>query len=302
MARPTFEFVPTGPSRSFIYKIDRDIWPVYHFHPEIDILLVLKNHGEYISGDRIGRLEPGTLIMNGPNIPHALHPRETDEEDWSRPSLVVLQFSAESLGEELLARAEMNAVRQFLEEASRGFEFFGKTRRDAESILLEMEKQDEFERLLSVWRLLQRLARDPEDREPMASSAYAPSLREASIDRIDRVIRHLQKHKAESIELAAVADLAGMSPKSFSRFFKQYTGKTLIRYVNELRVGEACKRLLETREPVTEIAYEVGFNNLSNFNRRFRELKGMSPREFRAGSDMESRDPRTPLPASREPV
>ena len=79
MARPKLEYVPTGESRALIYKIDRDLWPVYHYHPEIDIILILKNHGEFISGDYIGRMEPGTLIMNGPNIPHALHAVEEDE-------------------------------------------------------------------------------------------------------------------------------------------------------------------------------------------------------------------------------
>ncbi|MEM9282777.1 MAG: hypothetical protein AAGA96_13195, partial [Verrucomicrobiota bacterium] len=74
MARPQLEFIPTGPSQALIFKIDRDIWPVYHYHPEFDILLSLKDHaGEFVSGDHIGRLREGTLFMNGPNIPHALH-------------------------------------------------------------------------------------------------------------------------------------------------------------------------------------------------------------------------------------
>ncbi len=74
MARPLLEVIPHGPTQAFVFKIDQDIWPVYHYHPEYDILLSLKDHaGEFLSGDHIGRLTRGTLIMNGPNIPHALH-------------------------------------------------------------------------------------------------------------------------------------------------------------------------------------------------------------------------------------
>jgi hypothetical protein len=79
--RPQLEYIPTSGRRSFVFKIDRDVWPVYHFHPELDLLLVLKNTGTYISGDFIGRMEPGSLFLNGPNVPHALHPAEADEAD-----------------------------------------------------------------------------------------------------------------------------------------------------------------------------------------------------------------------------
>ena len=72
-----------------------------------------------------------------------------------------------------------------------------------------------------------------------------------------------------------------MSPSAFSRYFKRVMGKTFSRFVNELRIGQACRALLETDRPIAEIAYDCGFNNLSNFNRRFRELRGVSPRQFR---------------------
>jgi len=296
MTRPQFEHVPTGASQSFIYKIDRDLWPVYHYHPEFDLLLALKDHGEFVSGDHIGRLEAGTLFMNGPNIPHAVHSQGADENDWSRPSLAVLQFSPESLGRELLEKAELANVREFLEAAKRGFEFHGETRRIAGEMMLEMREQSEFERLLGVVRLLDFLAQSDE-RTPLASPAYSPSLREADIDRIDEVIRYVQGRKTEKLALDEVARVAGMAPKTLCRFFKQNTGRTLMRYVSELRIGEACKLLLETDRSVTDIAFACGYNNLSNFNRQFRRLKDMAPREFRRRSRLDRDKQAAPLPA-----
>ena len=298
MPQPKLEVVPTGESRALIYKIDRDLWPVYHYHPEIDILLILKNHGEFISGDYIGRLEPGTLIMNGPNIPHALHATEANEHEWSRPAVAVIQFSRESLGEDLLAKIELQEIHRFLEEARFGFEFFGATRLAARDIILGMADLSELERIIEFLKLLRLLA-NSSDRQRMASPAYSPSLRDRDITRIDTVIRYLQVHKCDPVTLEQIAALVHMSPKSFCRFFKTNTGKTLIQYVNELRIGEACKKLMETDQAIIEISFDVGFNNLSNFNRRFRALKKRSPREFREQARQNPDFQKTPLPAKK---
>jgi AraC-like DNA-binding protein len=273
--------------------------PVYHYHPEFDILLSLKDHrGRYLSGDHIGTLEQGTLFMNGPNIPHALHSGKPDEEDWTRPSLAVIQFSEMSLGREFLDRHELKPVRDFLREARCGFEFFGETRSRAAELMLAMGDLGELERLIQLLKLL-RLMAESDEKRVLASPAYSPSLRERDISRLDRVIRHLHAEMARPIRLDEVAKVAGLAPKSFCRFFRANTGKTLVEYVNALRVGESCRLLLETGVPVTEIAYRVGFNNLSNFNRRFRELKGLSPREFRARTSIDGRRQFDPLPEAR---
>lgn len=287
MARPQLEVIPTGPSQAFVFKIDQDIWPVYHYHPEYDILLSLKDHaGEYLSGDHIGRLARGTLFMNGPNIPHVLHSGKPDDADPLRPSLAVIQFSRESLGEELLRKQEMQPVREFLEAAERGFEFHGATARSAAEMILAMEGQTPFERFLQLLRLLKHFAAS-EEKRPLASPAFSPSLKARDISRLDGVLGWLRRHKTETVTLDQAAAVAKMSPKSFCRFFKANTGKTLVEYVNELRIGEACRQLLETDLPVSEIALECGFNNLSNFNRRFRELKGSTPREYRRQNPIE---------------
>lgn len=297
MAQPQFEYIPTTERRSFVFKIDRDLWPVYHFHPEIDILLVLKNTGEFISGDHIGRMEPGTLFMNGPNVPHGLQPAEPDEGSWDRPALAVLQFSEATLGQQLLERDEMAAIRQLLTDASRGFEFHGQTRERAAEQILAMRDQDDLERFASFLLVLRTLANSTE-RTPLASAGYRPSLRQSQIDRVDRVVRFLQQHKTEQLTLKQVASVASLTPQAFCRFFKASVGKTFVSYLNELRIGEACRLLIETDLPVTEIALESGFPNLSNFNRRFREQKAMAPRDFRARSNVEAGLQAQPLPAA----
>ncbi len=300
MARPQLEFISTGPSKALIFKIDRDIWPVYHYHPEFDILLSLKDHaGEFISGDHVGQLRKGTLFMNGPNIPHAVHSGRDDEKDWARPSLAVIQFSRASLGEELLSKMEMQAIREFLDEAKLGFEFSGATASAAAELILEMEHQNPLERFTQLLRLLQFFA-ESNERQTLASPAYSPSLNEKNISRLDEVLTFLQHSKTETITLERVASVAKMSPKSFCRFFKSNTGKTFIQYLHELRIGEACRLLLEDDRPVSDVAFDCGFHNLSNFNRRFRALKGTTPKQFRKRYRITSSEQMTPPPRSVE--
>ena len=100
-------------------------------------------------------------------------------------------------------------------------------------------------------------------------------------ERINRCQSYVFEHLSEPIQLEDVASHMGMSPSAFSRYFKKVMGKTFSRFVNELRVGRACRLLLETDQPIAAVAFDCGFNNLSNFNRRFRELQGVNPRAFR---------------------
>jgi len=298
MAGPKLEYVPTSTNRSFVFKLDRDIWPVYHFHPEFDILLVLKNTGHFVSGDHLGPMEAGTLIMNGPNIPHALHPVEKDDQNWERPALAVLHFSADTLGEQWLQREEMKQIREFLQSANRGFQFHGPDRAAAAERIMAMRNQDELERLASFLLVLRILARTT-DRTPLASPGYRPSLRPQQIERVDRVVRYLQQNLRENLSLEDVAKVANLTPQAFCRFFKSHMGKTLVQYLNELRIGEACRLLLETDMSVTDVALDSGFTNLSNFNRRFRELKGMSPRQLRQQSRLNETLKSQPMVAER---
>ena len=266
----------------FSFKADTDMWTTWHYHPEIDILLTIKNTGYHITGDYMGDLKPGTLLLNGSNVPHAFHPNEAAEGDPSKPAMLVIQFSEASLGKDFLAKLEMDRIRNFLETTGRSFEFFGETRERVEKMMWQMMDQNAGQRFAQFILILDVLASAPEsERRPLVSQIYSPSLNEQNVELIDRVKNWILHNLDQAIRLDDVARVAGMTPKSFSRFFKKNTGKAFIQYVNELRVGLACRKLMQSDASVSEICYASGFNNLSNFNRQFKERKGMSPKEFR---------------------
>ena len=266
----------------FSFKADTDMWTTWHYHPEIDILLTVKNTGYHITGDFMGDLKPGTLLLNGSNVPHAFHPNEAPEGDPSKPAMLVIQFSEASLGKDLLAKLEMDRIRNFLDTTGRSFEFLGETRDRVEEMIWQMMDQNAGQRFAQFIWILDTLASAPEaDCRPLVSQIYSPSLNKQNVELIDTVKNWILQNLDQAIRLGDVARVARMTPKSFSRFFKKNTGKAFIQYVNELRVGLACRKLMHSDASVSEICYASGFNNLSNFNRQFKERKGMSPKEFR---------------------
>ncbi|MBK1877624.1 AraC family transcriptional regulator [Pelagicoccus mobilis] len=276
------EIITACETQLFSFKADTDMWSTWHYHPEIDILLILKNTGHHITGDCIGEIMPGTLILNGANVPHAFQPSEAPDGDPENPAMLVIQFSEESLGSEFLSKPEMEQIRAFLESTRRSIEFSGKARERVEEMMKLMPQQNATQRLAQFLLILDTLASAPEDeRRPLVSAFYSPSLNERNVKRIDLVKDWIIENLGSEIRLEAVAKHIGFSPKSFSRFFKKNTGKSFIQYVNELRVGEACRLLMQSDSSVAEICYASGFQNLSNFNRQFKERKGVSPKEFR---------------------
>lgn len=279
---PQLEIISNCQNSSFNYKFDTNLWTVWHFHPEIDILLNLKNNGHFICGDHLGDLKPGTLLMIGSDVSHGLQTNDPEDNDPDNPALIALQFSQKSLGEELLSKPEMSAIRKLFSDCGRCIEFTGSTRNTAEKMLWEMDKMNDAQKFAHILILLDFLANSSmEDRNYLVSPNFSQNLNSTSQTRVNKITQYIMANLTRQVSLGEAADLVNMSTKSFSRFFKKSTGKNFVQYVNELRIGHACRRLIETNDSITEVCYDSGFNNLSNFNRRFLEIKNMSPREYR---------------------
>jgi len=177
----------------FSIKADTDMWTAWHYHPEIDILLTIKNTGYHITGDYMGELKPGTLLLNGSNVPHAFHPNEAPEGDPGKPAMLVIQFSVASLGKDFLSKLEMDRIRSFLDTTGRSFEFLGETRSRVEQMMWEMMNQNPGQRFAQFILILDALASAAEsERVPLVSQIYAPSLNEHNVELIDRVINWIR--------------------------------------------------------------------------------------------------------------
>ena len=254
----------------------------WHFHPEVQLTLVLKSAGyRDRRGDNISPLVPGDLVLVGANLPHVWHQEEKRKGKGEAVHAIVVRFREDFLGDHFLRSPELEAMRRLLKRGARGLHVTGPTRVAAAGLMQALAGRHSLARLLKLLEIVDLLAASKYLR-PVASANFAPALRTSDAPRMQRVMRFIHDHLQEVIERDDVARCAALSAGAFSRFFKTRTGKTLPQYVNELRVGNACARLRDAEAKIADIALACGFENLANFNRQFRAITGMSPREYRS--------------------
>jgi AraC-like DNA-binding protein len=247
----------------------------------VQLTLVLKSAGYRIVGDNIAPLAPGDLVLVGANLPHVWHQDAGGRRKRDAVHAIVVRFREDFLGNHFLQSPEMEAVRRLLKRSVRGLQATGGTREVAATLMRELPEQQGLGRLLKLLEMVNLLAASKQLR-PIASAKFSPELRDSDTPRMQRVMRYIHDHLDGVIERDDVARCAALSAGAFSRFFKTRTGKTLPQYINELRVGNACARLRDAEAKVADIALACGFENLANFNRQFRAITGMSPREYRS--------------------
>ena len=249
----------------------------FHYHPEIELTLIVESTGHRYVGDHIGRFAPGDLVLMGPDLPHMYL---NDAKLRGQAHAIVLQFLPTCLGSHFLQLGELKIIRQLLERSRTGLSFHGRTRDKVAPLLAQLHRSDNLQRLVSFLNILEILARSKEFRE-LASPAYSPSLALYQGERINRVCELVSRKFREGVTQSEAARIARMSPPSFSRFFRRATNRTFRSFLNEIRVGHASRMLLESDKSVAEVCYESGFGNLSNFNRQFLKLRKLSPRAYR---------------------
>lgn len=277
------EAVFIEPSASFRLKeIYAPKFPfLWHHHPEVELLLIVSGRGVRLVGDSIEDFDDGDLCLMGPNLPHSWFSRD---ERLGRQHVLVLQFRPEALNAGANPPPEYAKALALLSRSSSGLKFHGPIRAEASARMLELRNTQpgSLTRFARVLELLDLLT------TPSGSTALSNAKTTFSDDkdhskRIDEVFAYVdrQLRLGRSAHQGQISARLGMTPSAFSRFFKRATGRTFNSYVNALRVSAACHALIESNDGVATIAEAVGFANLSNFNRRFREIKHTSPQGYR---------------------
>ncbi len=278
---PDLEHVVPTPGRSLAWDaFDLPCFSYrWHFHPEYELTLITSGHGRRFVGDSIEPFDAGDLVLLGPHLPHTWYSAVTRGQ---RSRAVVIRFAAGFLGESFFERPELSRVNSLLGRSSRGIVFGESASRRIAPALEATCNAAPFEQLLALLQILQRLAVQGRGRL-LSSLAYDSAPRSRDAKRLDRACRYFLAHLDRPLSLAEVAAVANLSPAGFSRFFRRMTGRTFVGWGHEVRVGHACRLLVQTDRSVLDIAIDSGFGNLSNFNRVFRRLRGRTPREFRQG-------------------
>lgn len=252
----------------------------WHYHPEYEIHLVVETAGKFYIGDFIGDFRRGQLVMTGPNLPQNWISDIAPGEIVPLRSMVI-QFPEAFIRDAGEMMPEVAAIRPLLERSHRGLLFDDLTSRTVAPLMRSLIEARGLHRLSLFWEILDVLACAPQP-EVLASLSYELNVDKNARCGINQAIAYLRENLVRSVDESELAELVGLSASTFSRAFKRHTGTTLVRYKNQLRVDLACQMLLtEPETKIAEICFEVGFSNLSNFNRQFLALKGMSPSQFR---------------------
>jgi AraC-like DNA-binding protein len=252
----------------------------WHFHREIELTLITAGTGQRYIGDSVEPYGPGDLVLIGSELPHTYASEPSG--GVAMHEAVVAQFDPDFLGSSLFDKPEFQPIDRMLRHSQRGLEFASESAAQVARELRELGPLPDSIRTIALLKVLATLAHETFAPRPLASPDFSPQLNRASRERIDEVCQYLAESYAYPISLPEVAGIAHMSPSAFSRFFHRTLGHTFTAYLTQRRIAAACRHLLDTDLSIGAIASSSGYDNLSNFNRRFRQLKHMTPREYRA--------------------
>lgn len=245
-----------------------------HYHPEYEMNLVLNSNGKRIIGDSIKTYNSPDLVLIGPNTPHAWTGCETGVQ------VITIQFQSDFLGEKFLSRKLSLPVREMLERSKMGILFSPETTVALTERILRLSEMRGFDSLLELLSILYDLSIS-RNQMTLSTLSYVGQFDTSKSRRIKMVNEYLYKNLQNPIRINEVADLISMSPSAFSHFFKKRTQRSFTDYLTDLRIGHAARLLIESEKNISEICFESGFNNISNFNRSFKGQKGCTPSEFR---------------------
>jgi len=250
-----------------------------HFHPEFEINYISNASGARRTvGDHIGEIEDVELVMVGPNLYHGWENyKNTGKEPLHE---ITIQFPRNLFNDEYLNRNLLKPLRELLSNANRGIKFSKETIKAIEPKLLELSDKRGFDNFLSFQSLLYDLAIS-RDQQMLTNMSFQHKNDFHNSERIEKVYKFVKENYEQKLKVEDAANLVNMSVVAFSRLIKQRTGKSFIDFVNEIRLGYATRWLIESNKSVSEICFECGFNNISNFNRFFKKKQGVTPSDFR---------------------
>jgi len=285
--KPVFANVLPG-EESKLYWIVEVNQPVFysgfHFHKECQLTYIIESSGRRIMGDSIGNYYSGELTLLGSNLPHAWHSvdnvdESADGQKTNARSITVF-FDSEKLVNLLSHFTNTSKLSAILLRAKRGMLIYGEAKEKLKELLLKIGDFTGLRQMACLIEIFEILSGTGEY-ELIASDGYLNTYSLKDNERFDRIIKYIFENFSNEIELDKIASIGNMNKQAFCRYFKSRTQKTFVEFVNAVRIANACKLLAQSDETIGTIGYHCGFNSVSNFNKLFKLVKGVTPSEFK---------------------
>jgi AraC-like DNA-binding protein len=269
--------IPKPENDTLVVQEDRAtmLYDKLHQHQEIQISLIKKGEGSFIIGDYVGEFSQGDIFIIGENLPHVFHNDPSDGE----VHMISLFFMKSSYGDHFFNLPEFKSLDPLFQASNMGIQLQEPSEKLADS-MERITLASKLNRFISFMEILQAISK--ETMITLSSAIHRKSYGEEEGKRMRNIFEFSINNFDQNISLQQVAGIANMTPNAFCRYFKQRTNKTYMNFLLDIRIGNACKLLAKKTDlSIAEISYKSGFNNLTNFNRKFKSIKGITPSEFR---------------------
>lgn len=275
------EITPLTPNDCFTIfsRVKKEFDFPFHYHEEYELNLIVNAKGaKRLVGDHVAVIEDLELVLAGPNLPHAWFTHECTSEAITE---VTIQWHKDLFDEKFLRRNQLSFIRMMFEKSAKGISFTKETIQSVLPRILSLSQRSGFDSVMDLISLLHDLSAS----RNMLTLSDASFINNQNFNynsrRLEKVFEFMNNNYHKEISLKDVAALVNMTEESFSRFIKKRTGNTFINSLNEIRLGHASRMLIDTTHSISEVSYQCGFNNISNFNRLFKKKKNCTPKEFR---------------------
>ena len=252
-----------------------------HNHPEYELNLIMGMSGTRIVGDSIERYTDYDLVLLGPYLYHKWDGDVQLQNSGQHYRVITIQFGMGLMGGQFFQKEQFGKIRKLLQDCSEGIKFHGKTLEEAMNIVINLTEDKGFTNVIQFLQLLDLLSKSSEICY-LSSEGFSSKVLSSHSNRIQMAYSYILKHYAKiDLKIRDVANQVNMSDSAFSHFFQKYAFRSFTQFLVDIRIGHACKLLLDTDETIGQISYESGFNNLANFNRLFKKYRQCTPVEFR---------------------
>jgi AraC-like DNA-binding protein len=270
-----------NPSTSFSVRQDKlaNINNRWHYHSEVELIHFHKGSGTQFIGDHIKGFAEGDIVLVGANLPHFWKYENYIEDNSDSPYSTVVHFDENFWGEKFLNLPETKIIRNLLDKARRGILLSRDSCSRAAFLISKICKSEGITRIVALIECLVEIA-NSHDSVLLSSLGFQYDFSESENERLNAIYDFTFKNFKDKILLEEVAELAGLVPNSFCRYFKSRTGKTYSQFLIELRVGYACKLIIENKINIKQLCFESGFNNFSCFHKNFKKITGKSPKDY----------------------
>lgn len=272
------------PQRTNIYRKEVPcLDTAWHYHPEYELLYISKSTGIRFVGDNVSHFSPGELVLVGSYLPHLWRNDEAyyEADGDLMVNTIVVKFLLNFMGEGTFENPEFVDVKNLLEQSNFGVLFNKSIADELHNDLVEIVDLPKGQQSISLLNILYKLSQSKDDEKTILSSTDMRQFSTESPDRLDNVIRYISDNYKSDISLSDVADIACMTTNSFCRFFKKMTNKSFTEFLNEIRIRNASRMLIQENIPISEVCFNVGYKSIPNFNKQFKAIMGDTPKGYR---------------------